>query len=402
LCRSEFLEAARELCSKNEALLMYDEVQCGMGRTGEFFAYQTLKAPAPDVMWLAKMLGGGFPIGAAIFRPEVAEVLVPGTHASTFGGNSLACAAALAVMETLEQEGFLGQVRRMGEHLGAGLAELQRRFPQKADPGTYRYARILTGKVVGLFFEKPSLRTRLSFEIATYQLGGQCIYLHGELTQREAIRDQAKICARYLDCLVLRTRKHETILEYARHSEKPVINGLSEELHPCQALGDLLTIREKLGRLAGVKIAYLGDGNNVCRSLAQAAAKVGAALTVASPAKYALSEGFLKSLGPGQAAVQQFTDPVKAVEGADVLYTDVWVSMGQEGEAEERRKVFHDYSLTPELAERAPKAIVMHCLPAHRGEEISEQVLDGPRSVVYDQAENRLHVQRALLCRLLA
>jgi ornithine carbamoyltransferase len=274
---------------------------------------------------------------------------------------------------------------------------------QKADDGTYRYAQTLRGKIIGLFFEKPSLRTRLSFEVAVYQLGGQCVYMGpdaGALGSREAIRDQARVTARYLDAVVLRTMRHETVLEFARHSEKPVINGLSDEFHPCQALGDLMTMREKLGRLAGVKIAYVGDANNVCRSLAQAATKCGMDLAVASPEKYGLGEAFLKSLGDG-ARVAQFSDAAKAVADADVIYTDVWTSMGQESEAEARQKAFRPFQVNQELADLAPKAIIMHCLPAHRGEEITDQVLDGPRSVIYDQAENRLHVQRALFCRLL-
>ena len=274
---------------------------------------------------------------------------------------------------------------------------------QKADDGTYRYSRFLVGKVVGLFFEKPSLRTRLSFEVAIYQLGGQCLYMgpeSGALGSREAIKDQAKVVARYLNAVVLRTKRHETILEFARHSEKPVINGLSDEFHPCQALGDLLTIREKVGRLTGVKIAYIGDANNVCRSLAQAVSKCGMTLAIASPEKHMLPESFMKTLDPG-GSVFQTTEPAKAVQDAEVIYTDVWVSMGQESEAEERKKVFQPYQVNAELLEKAPKAIVMHCLPAHRGDEITDQAIDSPRSVVYDQAENRLHVQRALLFRLL-
>ena len=274
---------------------------------------------------------------------------------------------------------------------------------QKADPGTYKYSKNLTGKVVGLFFEKPSLRTRLSFEVAVYQLGGQVTFQGpeaGPLGKRESIKDLAKVTARYLDAIVLRTLKHETILEMARYAEKPVLNGLSDEFHPCQALGDLLTIREKIGRLAGVKIAYVGDANNVCRSLAHGAVKCGATLTVASPEKHGLGEAFLKALGPGCGVVNE-VDPAKAVEHADVIYTDVWTSMGQEEQAEERRKIFKPYQVTLDLMEKAPKALVMHCLPAHRGEEITDQALDSQRSVVFDQAENRLHVQRALLCLLL-
>ena len=273
----------------------------------------------------------------------------------------------------------------------------------KADEGAYRYARILQGKVVGLFFEKPSLRTRISFEVGVYQLGGQCLYMgpeSGALGGREALRDQARVVSRYLDAVVLRTLKHETILEFARFSNKPVINGLSDQFHPCQALGDMLTIREKHGRLTGLKLAYVGDANNVCRSLAHACVKCGMQLVIASPKGYGLNDAFLKTLKAPDLVIQT-EDPAEAVKDADVIYTDVWTSMGQESETEKRRKDFNGYQVNAKLVDKAPKAIVMHCLPAHRGEEISDQVLDSPRSVVYDQAENRLHVQRALFCRLM-
>ena len=282
---------------------------------------------------------------------------------------------------------------------------------QKKDPGHYRYTKVLTGKIVGLFFEKPSLRTRLSFESAVYQLGGQCVYMGpetGPLGHRETLKDFARVTARYMDLLVLRTMKHETITEIARFSEKPVINGLSDGFHPCQALGDCVTILEKVGKLKGVKIAYIGDANNVFRSLAFASIKLGMELVIACPDKYGIPEPFQKIMqkvkeeaGSDAGSVKQEKDPMKAVANADVIYTDVWTSMGQESEAEERRTIFLPYQVNQEMIERAPKAIIMHCLPAHRGEEITDQALDGPRSVVYDQAENRMHGQRALLCKLL-
>jgi len=269
---------------------------------------------------------------------------------------------------------------------------------QKADPNTYRFSKILSGRVVGVFFEKSSLRTRLSFETAIYQLGGQCIYMGpecGRIGERESIKDLAKVSERYLDAFVLRTYKHETIVELAKYSNKPVINGLSDTHHPCQALGDLLTIREKLGRLEGVKVAFIGDCNNVCRSLAQSLQKVGGRLSVACPQGYGFNAAFVKSVG-----LSLCHDPVEAAAGADVLYTDVWASMGQENEAAKRRAIFQPYQLNAELLSRTPGAIVMHCLPAHRGDEITDAAIDGPQSVVYDQAENRLHVQRALLATL--
>ena len=271
---------------------------------------------------------------------------------------------------------------------------------QKADPAAYTFSGVMKGMVAGIFFEKASLRTRLSFETAVYQLGGQCIYMGpetGRIGEREAIKDLAKVSARYLDVFILRTYKHETIVELARHANKPVINGLSDGHHPCQALGDLMTIREKLGRLAGVKVAFIGDCNNVCRSLAQALPKVGGSLAVATPRGFGFSDAFVKSAG-----IALSHEPVHALQAADVVYTDVWASMGQENEAAKRRAIFQPYQVNAELMSHAPKAIVMHCLPAHRGDEITDAVIDGPQSVVYDQAENRLHAQRALLCTILA
>jgi ornithine carbamoyltransferase len=269
---------------------------------------------------------------------------------------------------------------------------------QKADPNTYRHAAVLRGRIVGLFFEKLSLRTRLSFETAAYQLGGHCIYMGpecGRIGERESIKDFAKVVSRYLDVLVLRTYSHDTVVEMARHTTKPVINGLSDLHHPCQALGDLLTIREKLGRIEGVKVAFIGDCNNVCRSLAQSAPKLGAHTVVACPQGYGFSAAFAKASG-----ITLLHDPIEAIQDADVVYTDVWTSMGQENEAAKRRTIFQHFQINPELLSHAPKAIFMHCMPAHRGDEVTDAVIDGPQSVVYDQAENRLHVQRALLTSL--
>jgi ornithine carbamoyltransferase len=271
---------------------------------------------------------------------------------------------------------------------------------QKADPNTYRFSKLLAGRVVGLFFEKASLRTRLSFETAVAQLGGSSIYMGpetGRIGERESIKDLAKVASRYLDCFVLRTFKHETIVEMARHAPKPVVNGLSDTHHPCQALGDLLTIREKCGRVEGIKVAFVGDSNNVCRSLALSLPKLGGKLSVASPAGYTFTSAFVKATG-----LSPFTDAAEAVKDADVVYTDVWTSMGQENETAKRRSIFQSYQVSAELMAHAPKAIVMHCLPAHRGDEITDAVMDGPQSVVYDQAENRLHAQRALLSLLMS
>jgi ornithine carbamoyltransferase len=270
---------------------------------------------------------------------------------------------------------------------------------QKADPNTYRQKKILSGRGVGLFFEKASLRTRLSFETAITQLGGQPLYMGpdaGRIGERESIKDLAKVSSRYLDAFILRTYKHETLVEMAKHSSKPVINGLSDTHHPCQALGDLLTIREKFGKFSGLKLTYVGDCNNVCRSLALSAPKLGIRMTVSSPQGYNFPSTFTKTSG-----IQVTDDPMEAVKNADIVYTDVWTSMGQESESAKRRQIFQPYQINSELLNHAPNAIVLHCLPAHRGDEITDDVIDGPKSVVYDQAENRLHAQRALLSILL-
>jgi len=258
----------------------------------------------------------------------------------------------------------------------------------------------LAGRTVGLFFEKQSLRTRLSFEVAIGRLGGSAVFVGpeaGKIGERESAADFARVAGRYLDALVLRVHRHEILEEAAAAADVPVINALSERFHPCQALSDLFTIREKLGRTAGVKVAFIGDGNNVARSLAHACGRCGATLTIASPGKYELTDEFAGTVAPPE-ALRRVRDPREAVAGADVVYTDVFVSMGEEGGRERKRAAFAGYQVNKELLAAAPKgALVMHCLPARRGEEISAAVLDGPRSAAIDQAENRLHVQEALL-----
>ncbi|MCZ7643986.1 MAG: ornithine carbamoyltransferase [Planctomycetota bacterium] len=274
---------------------------------------------------------------------------------------------------------------------------------QKAAPRAHREAAPLRGKVAGLFFEKPSLRTRLSFEAGMLELGGHCIYMgpeSGKLGVREPLKDTARVAARYLDALIVRVMKHESIEELARHSSVPVINALSDESHPCQALADLQTIREKLGRIQGVRVAFVGDGNNVARSLARGLSKLGGKLTLSAPEGFRFSEAFVKSLhDPGCVSLE--ADPRKAVAGADIVYTDVWTSMGQEEEAQRRLRAFAGYQVNLDLLALAPKALLMHDLPAHRGEEITDEAIDAPQSVIYDQAENRLHAQRALLTLML-
>ncbi len=267
----------------------------------------------------------------------------------------------------------------------------------------------LKGKTVALIFNKPSTRTRVSFEAAISHLGGDSIYLTSsdlQLGRGETIEDTGKVLSRYCEAIVIRTFSHADVEALAEASSIPVINALTNDHHPCQALADLMTILEKKDRLASVDVAYIGDGNNVCNSLMIAAAKVGINLTVATPKGYEPDKQLVeeaRSLITGVNGLSVTNDPKKAAKGADVIYTDVWTSMGQEEETKKRQKDFRGFQVDEKLLSLADKeAIVMHCLPAHRGEEISAGVIDGPSSVVFDQAENRLHVQKALIKYLIA
>ena len=260
----------------------------------------------------------------------------------------------------------------------------------------------LAGKTLGMIFDKSSTRTRLSFEAGMYQLGGLAIYLNSRDTQLgrgETIADTARIVSRYLDAVMIRTFAQESVEEFARHADIPVINGLTDLMHPCQIVSDLFTIVEKIGTYEGLKIAYVGDGNNMANSWIDAAVKLPFKLTLACPKGYDPDARILeRGRKKAPRGVSLFRDPAQAVKNADVVYTDVWASMGQEDEQEAREKVFEGYQVNRKLMQHAKHdAIVMHCLPAHRGEEISAEVLDGPRSVVWDEAENRLHVQKAIL-----
>jgi len=278
----------------------------------------------------------------------------------------------------------------------------------KADRGAYRDA--LRGKSLAMIFEKPSTRTRVSFEVGMYQLGGHALHLSAndiQLRRGESVGDTARVLSRFVDGIMARVFSHEDLVEMSRHATVPVINGLSDLLHPVQALADFFTLREKRGSLEGAKLAYVGDGNNVCHALMLAAVKLGVAMAAATPKGYEPNQLVLKSatreaqkLGVPTPTVT--TDPMAAVEGADAIYTDVWTSMGQEKEAEARVKAFQGYMVTGAMMAAAnPGAVFLHCLPAHRGEEVSAEVMDGPRSVVFDQAENRLHVQKAVLALLM-
>jgi len=263
----------------------------------------------------------------------------------------------------------------------------------------------VTNKNVVLLFEKPSLRTKASFYVAVNQLGGNAVYMGPDEVQigkRESTSDVGKVLSRYFDCIVYRAISHKTMLELADAADKPVINALDDLEHPCQIVGDMMTLKEKKGDLKGLKLAYVGDGNNVCNSLLLGCAIVGMNISVASPSNHkpkseiiTQAENIASSTG---AKIEVLTNPFKAVENVDVVYTDVWISMGQESEKEAKEKIFLPYQINEKAMSKAKQdALFMHCLPAHRGLEVTADIIDGPRSIVIDQAENRLHAQKAIL-----
>jgi ornithine carbamoyltransferase len=267
----------------------------------------------------------------------------------------------------------------------------------------------LLGKSLAMIFEKSSTRTRVSFEVGMTQLGGHALFLSPndlQVGRGETIADTARVLSRYVDGILYRAYKSENVRELARHATVPVINGLDDKEHPCQIVADLLTVQEHKGRLKGLKLAYVGDGNNVCNSLLLGCAEVGMHMTAGVPKGFEpdpklLSEARRISMGMG-AQIEVIHDPLEAVRKADVLYTDVWVSMGMEKEREVRERIFIPYQINAHLVSAAKEdAVVMHCLPAHRGLEITDEVIDSPQSIVFDEAENRLHAQKAILVRLL-
>ncbi len=268
---------------------------------------------------------------------------------------------------------------------------------------------LLKGKTLAMIFEKPSTRTRVSFEVGMWQLGGYALYLSAmdlQLGRGETIADTAQTLSRYVNGIMARVFSHQTILDLIRYSRVPVINGLSDFTHPCQGLADLFTIYEKKGRLSGLKLAYVGDGNNVAHSLLYGCSKVGMDITLACPDDYAPDPGVVsKAKEEGKksgAKVKVTNDPQEAVKQADIIYTDVWASMGQEKEHEKRVKVFKPYQVNERLIREAKKDyLFMHCLPAHRGEEVTDEVADSKQSVIFDQAENRLHTQKALMAMII-
>jgi len=265
---------------------------------------------------------------------------------------------------------------------------------------------LLPGRTLAMIFQKPSTRTRVSFEVGMTQLGGHALYLAAgdlQLGRGETMKDTATVLSRYVDGIMIRTFAQDDVEELARHGWVPVINGLTDSSHPCQALADVMTIRERFGRLEGVRVAYLGDGNNVCASLMVACAKLGAAFVAATPEGYEPSAEVVEVAREAGGEVELTNDPREAAAGADVLYTDVWTSMGQEEERERRLGDLAGFGIDADLVARAnDDAIVLHCLPAHYGEEITEDVLYGPQSAVWDEAENRLHAQKALLARVIS
>ena len=495
----EYLKLARDLCDEYGALLVLDEVQTGIGRTGEWFCFQ-IHGIQPDVICLAKGLGGGVPIGACLAKGAAAQLLEAGDHGATFGGNPLSCSAGLAVLDAIDHYDLLKNANEVGAYLAEGLRalggpikevrgyglmigaildqpnareivamafdkkliinatdEYSLRFvpplivthaqvdqmlgtlasilgvkaPALAKSGVGAamvkpaYHDVLAiddlsdaqleevldlasflkqrrklapsaitpveGRSVALVFEKPSLRTRVSFETAIRELGGHPIYLSKAdigMNTRESARDIASNLARWCNTIVARLYWQKDLELIAEIAEVPVINALTEMEHPCQALADMQTIQENFGNNK-VKITYVGDGNNVSRSLAKVATRLGYPMTICGPANFRLEEM------PG---LHQTDDLEEGLTGAQVVYTDVWISMGDEHEQEHRLKVFDPYQVNSRVMEMASKdAVFLHCLPARRGYEVTDEVIDGKQSRVVDQAENRLHAQKALL-----
>ncbi len=309
-------------------------------------------------------------------------------------------------MSNLRGRDFLTVNDFSGEEL-LEILTLALKLKKEAKEG--REHHLLRGKTLGMIFQKASTRTRVSFEVGMWQLGGYALFLSSadlQIGRGEPVKDTARVLSRYVDGIMIRTFDHKEVEDLASYASVPVINGLTDLLHPCQAMADMMTILEKKGQLKEIKIAYLGDGNNVSHSLLLVASKLGVNVAVATPKGYEpkmeVVADALANASKGGSEVMVTADLKKAVADADVLYTDVWASMGQESEQPARVRVFKPYQLNSRLlGAAAPGALVMHCLPAHRGEEISEDVLEGPQSVVFDQAENRMHVQKAIMAKLL-
>jgi len=312
--------------------------------------------------------------------------------------------STLRTLTRLAQPDLLG-IQELSPPEAEGILELTALVKERPE----EFHSALVGKHLALIFEKPSLRTRVTFEVGAAQLGGSAVFIdqtRSRLGARESVADIARNLERWVDGIVLRTFEHRTVTEMAAHAAIPVINGLSEREHPCQALGDYFTLAERFGDLRKVKLAFVGDGNNVAHSLLLTAALLGSRIAVATPPGYEPDAEIVSAARETAARrggrVELTYDAPEAVRGADGVYTDVWASMGQEAEAEERRAIFAPYQVNDELmAQAAPHAVFMHCLPAHRGDEVTDAVMDSPASLVYEQAENRLHVQKAILLLLM-
>jgi len=279
----------------------------------------------------------------------------------------------------------------------------------KKEPKKGQKQDVLKGKILGMVFEKPSLRTRISFEVGMTQLGGKALYIGPDevsIGKRESVSDVAKVLSRYVNAIMYRAFSNQTMRELAKHASVPVINGLDDLEHPCQCAADLLTVMEKKGKLKGLQLVYVGDGNNVCNSLLLGCALTGMNMRAATPKDFKPNADIVakaQEIAKGKGGrIETLSNPYQAVEGADVIYTDTWVSMGQETDKQIREKVFLPYQVNDKLAEKANKDyIFLHCLPAHRGLEVSADVIDGPHSVVFDEAENRMHAQKAILVAVL-
>lgn len=284
------------------------------------------------------------------------------------------------------------------------IFDLAKKLKQKQKSGeAHRY---LDGKALAMIFQKPSARTRVSFEVGMFQLGGHALYLGPndiQIGKRESTGDVAQTLSRYVDIIIARMFGHEDVVELAEHATVPVVNGLTDLLHPCQVMADLFTVFEKKPHSNDLKISYIGDGNNMANSWINMASKISMNLALAIPKGYDPDESILQNAQQANVSeIQIFREPAQAVKNTDVIYTDVWASMGQESEAEERKSAFKNYQVNDDLLTHAkPDCLVMHCLPAHRGDEITDEVVDGPNSIVFDEAENRLHVQKAIMVKLL-
>ncbi len=285
-----------------------------------------------------------------------------------------------------------------------GIFTLTAELKQKQKEGTPH--RLLEGQTLGMIFEKSSTRTRISFEVGMYQLGGHALFLHSGNTQMgrgEPIKDTARVMARYCDGIMIRTFSHAVVEEFAQHSYVPIVNGLTDLCHPCQVMADLFTVIEHKQDYRNLKYCWIGDGNNMANSWINAAATFGFELRVATPANYQPNAEVIAKARQAGVKLLLTADPREAAAGADVLNTDVWASMGQEAEQQEREQAFTGFQINSDLLQlAAPEAVVMHCLPAHRDEEITDEVMEGPQSIIFDEAENRLHVQKAILATLMA